>query len=257
MKNLRESKLHQTQRFTVGVHQQILKPQKSQSSYKGAIDASNDLKSRTIKSSLNKTCDKTSCAADAKAKSVSLPRDTDGEISRMLCSLLWKQSVPDVDIQTFAGDPLEYHSFMSSFREVVECKTDDPHGRLVQLLKFTDEEPKETIRHCIQQPSEIRHRLAKSLLEDHYGNPHQILAAYRKEIKSWTLLKPEDSIAYSKFYNFSIKCGSIMSCQQWNSLHTRCTLQFGIKTSRKYEGQVEQEGIYVKKAPTTRTRTLR
>ena len=121
---------------------------------------------------------------------------------------------------------------MSSFREVAECKIDDPHGRLVQLLKFTDGEPKETIRHCIQQPSEIRHRLAKSLLEDHYGNPHQILAAYRKEIKSWTLLKPEDSTAYSKFYNFSIKCGSIMSCQQWNSLHTRCTLQFGIKTSR-------------------------
>ena len=47
----------------------------------------------------------------------------------------------------------------------------DPHGRLVWLLKFTDGEAKETIKHCIQQSSEIGYRPAKSLLEDHYGNP--------------------------------------------------------------------------------------
>ena len=66
-----------------------------------------------------------------------------------------------------AGDPLENYFFMLSFREVVEHKTDDPHGRLVRVLKFTNEEAKETIRHYIQQPSEIGYRLAKSLLEDH------------------------------------------------------------------------------------------
>ena len=94
-----------------------------------------------------------------------------------------------MDIKTFRGDPLEYHSFMSSFRETVEYKINDPHGRLVRLLKFTDGKAKEIDRHCIQQPSEIGYRLAKSLLEDHYGNPHRILAAYQKEIKSWTPLK--------------------------------------------------------------------
>ena len=160
-------------KITAGVHQQILKLQIGQSSYKGKIDASNALKSRTIKSSSKKSCDRTSCATDAQAKSALLPKakDFDGERSRMLCSFLQQQSAPDVDIQTFRGDPLECHFFMSSFKEAVECKIDDPHGRLVQLLKFTDGEAKETIRHCIQQPSEIGYRLAKLLLEDHYGNP--------------------------------------------------------------------------------------
>ena len=125
-----------------------------------------------------------------------------------------------MDIQTFRGDPLEYHSFMSSFRETVEYKINDPHGRLVRLLKLTDGKAKEIDRLCIQQPSEIGYRLAKSLLEDHYGNPHRILAAYRKEIKSWTPLKPGNPTAYRKFCNFLIKCDSIMSCQQWNSLDT-------------------------------------
>ena len=76
-----------------------------------------------------------------------------------------------MDIETFRGDPLEYRFFMSSFREAVEHKIDDPRGRLVWLLNFTDGEAKETIRHCIHQPSEIGYRLAKLLLEDHYGNP--------------------------------------------------------------------------------------
>ena len=148
-----------------------------------------------------------------------MPR-TDGEMSRMLCSLLRQQSAPDVDIRIFRGDLLEYHFFMSSFREDVERKIDDPHGRLGRLLKFTDGEAKETSRHCIQQPSEIGCRPAKSLLEDHYGNPHPILAAYQKEINSWTPLKPGDLAAYRKLYNFLIKRDSIMSRQQWNSLDT-------------------------------------
>ena len=172
-----EFKRDQAASNTAGVHIE------SQISYKGAIDTSNALKSRTIKSSSKKSCDRTSCATDAQAKSALLPKakDFDGERSRMLCSFLQQQSAPDVDIQTFRGDPLECHFFMSSFKEAVECKIDDPHGRLVQLLKFTDGEAKETIRHCIQQPSEIGYRLAKSLHEDHYGNLHRILAAYQRK----------------------------------------------------------------------------
>ena len=90
----------------------------------------------------------------------------------MLCSLLQQHSASDVDIQTFEGDPIECHFFMSFFREAVEDKIDDLHGRLLWLLKFKDGEAKETMRCCIQQPSEMTRRLAKSLLEDHYGNTH-------------------------------------------------------------------------------------
>ena len=86
-----------------------------------------------------------------------------GDISRMLCNLLRQQSAPDVDIPVFTGNPLEYHYFMSSFKEAVECKIDDPHGRLVHLLKFTDGEAKETIQHCIQQSPEVGYRLRRAL----------------------------------------------------------------------------------------------
>ena len=64
----------------------------------------------------------------------------------MLSSLLQQQSASDVDIQTFSGDPWEYHFFITSFRQAVVCKKDGPHARLVQLLGFTDKEAKENIR---------------------------------------------------------------------------------------------------------------
>ena len=86
--NLREQAGSNT-KVNVGLHQQILKQQKGQPSYKGAIDESNALKNRTTKSSL-KLCDRTSHATNAQAISATLFKDIGGEMSRMLCSLLWQ-----------------------------------------------------------------------------------------------------------------------------------------------------------------------
>ena len=100
------------------------------------------------------------------------------ELSPMMCNLLRHQSAPNVEIETFRGNPLDYHYFMSVFKKAVEYKIDDPHRRLVRLLKYTEGEARETIKHYIQQPVDIGYDRAKLLLEQHYGDPHSILAAY-------------------------------------------------------------------------------
>ena len=86
-------------------------------------------------------------------------------------------------MEFFDSNALSYHHFMSLFKEVVESKVDDPRGRLITLLKYTSGEAKELINHCIQLPSHEDFKYAKYLLEKTYGNPHRILASYRKEIK--------------------------------------------------------------------------
>ena len=63
-------------------------------------------------------------------------------------------------------------------REAMEKKISDPHGRLVCLPKFTEGQSKETIKHYIQQPSKKGYARAKILLEQYYGTPQSILAAY-------------------------------------------------------------------------------
>ena len=83
------------------------------------------------------------------------PSDVSSNLSRMMCDLLHHQSAPEVEIKTFRGDPLEYHYFISVFGKVVELKIDDSHGRLVWLLKYTEGESRDTIKHCIQQTQKV------------------------------------------------------------------------------------------------------
>ena len=61
-------------------------------------------------------------------------------------------------------------------------------------------------------------------MERHSGNPLKIVAAYRREIKKWPLIKPGDSAALKKFYRLLIKCQSITADITWNALNTPDTL---------------------------------
>ena len=72
----------------------------------------------------------------------------------MMCKLLSQQSAPNVDIDMFDGNPLEFNYFMSLFEEMVESKVVDPRGRLKRLISYTKGEAKELVKHCIQQPTE-------------------------------------------------------------------------------------------------------
>ena len=66
----------------------------------------------------------------AKSKSTMKNNENTEELSQMMCSLLCHKSAPNVEIET-TGNPLDYHYFMSVFKEAVEYKIDDQHGRLV------------------------------------------------------------------------------------------------------------------------------
>ena len=146
--------------------------------------------------------------------------DANHKTSSVLCKLLQQQAAPEVDIDCFDGNPLNYHYFMALFCEVVETKIEDPRGRLTRLLKYTVGEAKELIKHCIQLPHDKGYKYAKSLLEKTYGNPHKILSSYRKEVKDWPQVKFGDAKAFRKFFNFLLKCESVSDNQHWNALDT-------------------------------------
>ena len=52
--------------------------------------------------------------------------------SHALCELLQLLAVPEVDMEQFNGNPLNYHYFMTLFADVVETKTEQPRGRLTR-----------------------------------------------------------------------------------------------------------------------------
>ena len=67
-----------------------------------------------------------------------------------MCQLLNQQNTPELDTDTFNGDPMKFHYFVAVFYKVVERKIDDTRGRLTRLIKFSKGEPKEMIKTCIQ-----------------------------------------------------------------------------------------------------------
>ena len=84
-----------------------------------------------------------------------IPDKNQEDMMAMMSKLLRQQAAPNVDIDIFTGDPVDYHYFIAVFDEVVEKKIDDPPGRLARLIKYTDGQPKEMIKHCIQQPAAV------------------------------------------------------------------------------------------------------
>ena len=113
---------------------------------------------------------------------------------------------------------LNYHYFIALFREVVESKVDDPRGKLTRLIKYTSGDARELIKHCIQLPSNEGFKHVRYLLEKINGNPHKILASYRKEVKNWQPIKFGDGIAFRWFHNFLLRCKSVATNQRWNAL---------------------------------------
>ena len=142
------------------------------------------------------------------------------DITSMLCNLLKQQSAPDVGLDVSDGNPLQYHNFMTLFHELVEKQIDDPRSRLTRLIRYTKGDPKDMIQHCVPQPPSIGYKNAKKILDQKYGNPYNIMGVYRKEIKSWPQIRNGDGESYQKFYNFLLKCESIIQAREWNPLDT-------------------------------------
>ena len=136
----------------------------------------------------------------------------------MIYRLFQRQGAPEVEVDKFSGNPLKYQYFSTMFKEVVERRIKDPAGRLTRLIKFTDGEATDLIKHCIHLAPFIGYDTAIMLLNKRYGNPLLLLASYRKEIESLALVKPGNAMGFTKFHNFVLKCETFSKITNWNSI---------------------------------------
>ena len=123
-----------------------------------------------------------------------------------LIDLLKLQSAPQVEIDTFDGDPLEYVYFIANFKDMVESVVSDQRGRLNRLIQYTAGEAKDLIRHCVHNNHLNCYDDALALLEQEYGNPLRIACAYMDKLKKWPILKLGDGQGYKNLYRFLLQC---------------------------------------------------
>ena len=152
-------------------------------------------------------------------KSVKQPRVNDhkniipdhkNNLLNTISNLLKLQSAPEISIDTFSGDPLEFKYFMATFEEVIESKINEARGRLTRLIQYTSGEAKDLVKGCIYLKPNSGYKKAKELLEKRFGDPHRVLSAYRKELRLWKSIKPADAVALRKLYTFLVKTSDII-----------------------------------------------
>ena len=94
---------------------------------------------------------------------------------------------------------------------IVERRTDSSSQRLYYLGRYTKGEGKESISGLFALDSEDAYLEARKILSDRFGNPYLVANAYKKKIKEWPNVPPNDGISLRKFSDLLVHCQAAMT----------------------------------------------
>ena len=78
--------------------------------------------------------------------------------------MMKQQLAPEIDFDISYGNPLNFHYFMTLFREAVEKKIEGPCGKLTLLIKYTTGKMKELIKNYIKLPAKDHFEVVENQL---------------------------------------------------------------------------------------------
>ena len=83
---------------------------------------------------------------------------------------------------------------------------DDQRERLARLMKYTDGDAKELIKHCVHADPLSCFDQVLALLDAEYGSPHKISYAYLQRLHEWPSTELTDAASFKKLYRFLPQC---------------------------------------------------
>ena len=108
-------------------------------------------------------------------------------------------TLPQPEVPTFSGDPIEYWGFIRAFQNVIESKTTSDSARLYYLVQYTSGEVEELVSSCLSMKPEEGYQEARTLLKKRYGQSYRIATAYVNKLTKGPPIKAEDSSALRRF----------------------------------------------------------
>jgi len=91
--------------------------------------------------------------------------------------------LPKIEIETFSGDPLRFHSFMAVFNEHVHNHNVSKKLKLARLLQYTEGKARDAIRACAVRDDDSGYEEAREILERRFGNKYLICERIVKNAK--------------------------------------------------------------------------
>ena len=63
-------------------------------------------------------------------------------------------TLPQPEVPTFGGDPIEYWGFIRAFENLIESKTSSESARLYYLVQYTSSKVQEMVSSCLSMKAE-------------------------------------------------------------------------------------------------------
>ncbi|XP_042566272.1 uncharacterized protein LOC122133673 [Clupea harengus] len=136
--------------------------------------------------------------------------ENQSELTRMLMKQQLLTTLPQGNIPLFDGQVLEYKSFIHSFENMIEQKTDNNRDRLQFLIQYTKGQAQRLVKSCEYMSPDRGYQNAKQLLKENFGNEYKISCAYLEKVQSWTQMKSEDSKMLQDYAMFLRSCCNAM-----------------------------------------------
>ena len=120
-------------------------------------------------------------------------------------------TLPQLEVPTFAGDPIEYCCFIRAFESMIVAKTTSYSARMYYLVQYTAGDVQELMRSCLAMDSEEGYREARRLLAKRYGQPYKIASAYVERVTNGPAIKAEDGAALQSFSALLTTCKNTLN----------------------------------------------
>lgn len=127
---------------------------------------------------------------------------------KMTSPLPWFANIISA-IPVFDGDPLQFSPFTRAFEQGVESKAGSADC-LYYLEQFTRGQPQELMCSCQHIAPDHGYKVAKGLLQEHFGNPYKVTIAYMKKALARQAVKAEDLKALQDYSLFLCGCCNVM-----------------------------------------------
>ena len=115
-------------------------------------------------------------------------------------------TLPQLEVPTFTGDPIEYCNFIRAFENMIEAKTTSYSARLYYFVQHTAGDVQELMGSCLAMDSEKGYHEARKLLTKRYGQPYRIALACVERVTNGPAIKSEDGAALQTFFVLLTSC---------------------------------------------------
>ena len=122
-----------------------------------------------------------------------------------------RNRLPEVIIEKFSGNPLEYDSFVRRFDARIASRTRDDGERMYYLEQYTSGTPKALVRSCMHLPAELAYVEARKKLESRFGDKYLLAQSYIKKLEGWSVIRNGDVKGLDEFTTFLIECCNTMA----------------------------------------------